>query len=277
MVMAAVFYCMRIFMVRSVQEKYRQSADVFGEGSQYAKGVTKATDTSQSSGPVIPPVITPSTCPEIVSAVQDLESQRDSLSSQAADLETTADNIEAQIPELEKLPAIYRAKAAEYASKASAKEAEAQQKRNEATGYRTDAQAKQVIVDANKSDYPYCFNPSSPYYWSSPCYSQSCGEWGCYDTGVRPDTESLESAIAQLIADAEALEAEATKLENEAKDLRAEEAKWNKNAEDTEKQIQGMKDWINSLREQAVTLRASADAKQAQIDQYKTSHPECFS
>jgi len=168
-VMVAVFLSMRIFMVRAVQEKYRQSADVFGEGTQYAKGVTKATDTSQSSGPVTPPVTPPSTCPEIVSAVQDLESQRDSLRSQATDLETTANNIEAQIPALEELPATYRAKAAEYASKASAKEAEAQEKRDEAAGYRADAQAKQVIVDANKRDYPYCFNPSSGQYWSWTC------------------------------------------------------------------------------------------------------------
>lgn len=36
----AVIIGMRIFMVRAVQEKFRQSADVFGQGEQYEKGVT---------------------------------------------------------------------------------------------------------------------------------------------------------------------------------------------------------------------------------------------
>lgn len=34
---------MRTYMVRSVQEKYRQSADVFGEGGQYERGITVTT------------------------------------------------------------------------------------------------------------------------------------------------------------------------------------------------------------------------------------------
>lgn len=53
---AAALVAMRIYFVRSVQEKYRQSADVFGEGEQYAKGATQvteyasSTDISSSSG-----------------------------------------------------------------------------------------------------------------------------------------------------------------------------------------------------------------------------------
>jgi Flp pilus assembly pilin Flp len=39
-VVAAALVAMRVYMVRVVQEKYRQSADVFGEGEQYQKGVT---------------------------------------------------------------------------------------------------------------------------------------------------------------------------------------------------------------------------------------------
>lgn len=35
---------MRAYMVRTVQDKYRQTGDVFGEGEQYEKGVTVTTN-----------------------------------------------------------------------------------------------------------------------------------------------------------------------------------------------------------------------------------------
>lgn len=47
-VLVAAFIAMRIYFVRSVQEKYRQSADVFGEGEQYARGVTQVTEFASS-------------------------------------------------------------------------------------------------------------------------------------------------------------------------------------------------------------------------------------
>jgi len=35
---------MRWYILGSIQEKYRQSADVFGEGEQYEEGVTRVTN-----------------------------------------------------------------------------------------------------------------------------------------------------------------------------------------------------------------------------------------
>lgn len=35
----------RVYFLRAVQEKYRQSADVFSDGAQYEKGVTQVTET----------------------------------------------------------------------------------------------------------------------------------------------------------------------------------------------------------------------------------------
>lgn len=43
---AIALVAMRMYFVRAVQEKYRQSADVFGEGEQYVKGATKVTEKS---------------------------------------------------------------------------------------------------------------------------------------------------------------------------------------------------------------------------------------
>lgn len=39
----AAFMAMRNYMVGALQDKYRQSADVFGEGEQYEEGVTNVT------------------------------------------------------------------------------------------------------------------------------------------------------------------------------------------------------------------------------------------
>jgi hypothetical protein len=41
---------MRIFMTRVVQEKFRQSADVFGRGEQYERGVTLVTNVTSLDG-----------------------------------------------------------------------------------------------------------------------------------------------------------------------------------------------------------------------------------
>lgn len=38
---AAAFMAMRAYLLGAIQEKYRQSADVFGEGEQYQEGITK--------------------------------------------------------------------------------------------------------------------------------------------------------------------------------------------------------------------------------------------
>lgn len=39
-VVVAALIAMRIFFTRAMQEKYRQAADLFGQGQQYEKGVT---------------------------------------------------------------------------------------------------------------------------------------------------------------------------------------------------------------------------------------------
>lgn len=44
---AAVIVGMKVFMVRAVQEKFRQSADIFGQGEQYEKGLTQVTNADE--------------------------------------------------------------------------------------------------------------------------------------------------------------------------------------------------------------------------------------
>lgn len=74
-VVAAALIAMRIYFVRAVQEKYRQSADVFGEGEQYAQGITQSTETnSQDPGPVEPDNPR-DTCPNILAMVNTLQNE----------------------------------------------------------------------------------------------------------------------------------------------------------------------------------------------------------
>lgn len=40
-ILVAVLLAMQIFMVRTFQAKFRQSADAFGQGEQYERGVTQ--------------------------------------------------------------------------------------------------------------------------------------------------------------------------------------------------------------------------------------------
>ncbi len=41
-VIVAALLAMRVYFVRSVQEKFRQAGDVFGAGEQYEPGVTRS-------------------------------------------------------------------------------------------------------------------------------------------------------------------------------------------------------------------------------------------
>jgi hypothetical protein len=41
--LVGALWAMRVCLVRAVQGKYRQGADVFGQGAQYERGVTQVT------------------------------------------------------------------------------------------------------------------------------------------------------------------------------------------------------------------------------------------
>jgi prefoldin subunit 5 len=243
-VMVAVFLSMRIFMVRSVQEKYRQSADVLGEGAQYAKGETRATDTSTSSSLITPPVPITDPCPNLVNAVSDLERQRDSLLSQATDLRITANKIEAQITDIPATANTLRSHAASLRRRANQTDAQAQGYRNSAEDYRR--------CDPNYSNCNYSIDRKF-YYDPELKECLSLGNYAdVYDCGAA----KLDNRAKTLRDNANSIESDAAKLDAQVPDLQAQ---------------------VRILREQAATLETSANNKQTQIDQYKTARPECFS
>ena len=102
-VLVAALVGMRVFMVRAVSERYRQSADIFGQGEQYEPGVTQVLVNSYSSLPQIDPE---DPCPGVEKAVTTLNSQIAALELTLSDpesgegLEQSKANIEAQIAAL---------------------------------------------------------------------------------------------------------------------------------------------------------------------------------
>lgn len=74
-VVAAALIAMRIYFVRAVQEKYRQSADVFGEGEQYAQGITQSTEINSNDPGPIEPDNSRDTCPNILAQVAALQNE----------------------------------------------------------------------------------------------------------------------------------------------------------------------------------------------------------
>jgi DNA anti-recombination protein RmuC len=149
-VLVAAFLAMRVYFVRSVQEKYRQSADVFGEGEQYARGVTQVTETASSLD------------------ITDTSAGRDSCS-----------NVRSQVAALEKNITDLMARATQFQTQATQMRQQAQASRNagfgdagaqesllikmaadfenQARAYREEAADKQDEIDQLKTEYADCF------------------------------------------------------------------------------------------------------------------------
>lgn len=71
---AAALIAMRVFLLRAVQGKFRESADVFGQGEQYRKGtVIVSTSTAGSIPFILPEGVDP--CALVIRQVADLEKE----------------------------------------------------------------------------------------------------------------------------------------------------------------------------------------------------------
>ncbi|MCU0666740.1 MAG: sensitive to high expression protein 9 homolog [Candidatus Omnitrophica bacterium] len=107
-IIAAALVAMKIYMGRSVQDKYRQAGDVFGEGNQYALGITQSQNTSKSGAIVPEPPEEKDDCPIILARIAVMRKELDGeakpdgevttgLLAQRASLEATVDDLKSQI------------------------------------------------------------------------------------------------------------------------------------------------------------------------------------
>ncbi len=249
-VVAAALVAMRVYMVRAVQEKYRQSADVFGEGEQYAKGITQVTNLDEPGKDIPEPEPKrPDTCPGVTANVARLEGEIKDLQEQADSMLASAAQTEASLPMLQQHVDALTAQAAQ-------KETQARDLRKQALELTAQADDKQKQVDNYKKDYPDCFTGSG--------FEE--GSF-CYD--LQATVGQLENEISSLHSQADSMNTQAVGLENEAKDLRAQ-------AESLNGSILKLKEQISNLRAQADDFKTKIDNKQADIDRYKKDYPDCF-
>lgn len=97
-IVAIALFCMKLYFGRAVQEKYRQSADVFGEGEQYATGVTESIDETKGYIPGIPKQAdAKDSCVNILARIDMLENEISELLDTAAKYEAEAVKLDAQV------------------------------------------------------------------------------------------------------------------------------------------------------------------------------------
>ncbi|MHB8154804.1 MAG: hypothetical protein ACYDFR_01980 [Candidatus Omnitrophota bacterium] len=295
-IVAAVLFGMRIYMERAVQQKFRESADVFGEGEQYAKGVTRATYDDTSGTPPTPITPTHDICPGLLSKIEvlegeikDLTERAESFEQSALNLNDTATELDAQIPLLRDQARQIRVSADDYEGQADAKDAAALDKRNQAKSFiaqakvlNDQADAKQIELDDLRDNYPaYCV--------SSPCAS-TCIDGDtccCADDAINKlvsDIASLRSEAADLIAKAAVLNADAAVLENDAIILHDKAASLYKAADDADQaaddlegiQTPELRKRAQEFEDKAADARSAAKNKEDQIAQFKKDYPACF-
>lgn len=166
LVAAIALFAMRVYFVRAVQQKYRQSADVFGEGGQYVPGKTQVNESYTSSVPSEPPALpTEGTCANIVARVNALADaingydspvgckapdcvHTDGYLDMAAKAEARATEIEAQIAVLTQKGLTQQAASLTESARIS---------REQAAYFTAQAQIKQAQIDQLKLDRPECF------------------------------------------------------------------------------------------------------------------------
>lgn len=283
---AAALIAMQVYFRRSVQEKYRQSADVFGQGEQYAKGATGVTD---DGGAVEPPILPPNndgtgdtfppelsdTCSSVLSQAATLEQTINSFNAQVSSLEESVGEAEAQIPPLEaEIPSL-RQQAQALRQEAELKKAGVERLTDQVANLRYQASVKQEqINEIKQGESAECFAPSFH-------YSAECGSSGWWP-GKSPCCEivdkvkRLEKEKDELQEQATAAEKEATQLDNEAADLNNQANSLEDSAMEKEAQVQSLQAQVEALTKQAADLRAQVESIQAQLDQFKAGYPECF-
>lgn len=143
-VVAVALLAMRTYLVRSVQEKYRQSADVFGEGEQYAPGSTQVIEDRSSVDIPELPEQGPEFCSNIIGQIEQLNQQnRDSLQ--------TASSLDGTVMELRRQARDLTAK------QASELLQRAQELADQAIALRQSVITNNQTIAQLTADYPDCF------------------------------------------------------------------------------------------------------------------------
>jgi len=261
-------------MERAMQQKFRESADVFGEGEQYAKGVTQATYNDEPGFP--PPPIDPpkDICPGLLDKIEVLEDEIGDLNDRIAsfeqsvlDLNNTIAELNAQIPILREQARQLRIRAAYYEAQADAKDAAALAKRNEAKDFNAQADKKRDELDALKRANPSCYS--------------GCG---CV-TGSEPSCQTMNE-ISALEKERDSLRSQAAEKETQAADKQADVDFFKKNFPECfadpescpymTEVVAALEAEIKLLHNEETELNAQAKKKEKEANDKKATIPACY-
>lgn len=97
-IVAIALLCMKLYFGRAVQEKYRQSADIFGEGEQYATGITESIDVTKGNIPaILEQADAKDACVNILARIDIIKNEMSELLDTAAKFEAEAVKLDAQV------------------------------------------------------------------------------------------------------------------------------------------------------------------------------------
>lgn len=259
-VMVGALIAMRVYVVRGVQEKYRESADVFGQGEQYASGRTLITNLDGGTIHVNREIRARDKCIFVVAEVDRLEREINELNAKAGSLEQASADALEQVPILRQEAATLKSEATDFRKQAAKKEAQVDTLTSDVASLRVKAQLTQDEIDEYKSKYSECFTQYPP---------RGC-DW------VIQEVDRLEGLKVVLLSEANTKEQDAIKKDAEARSLRFQADAKDEAAAAKEmeaRRLQAISDeWLLS----AAKYRQEADTKSARVKRYKAEHPGCF-
>lgn len=261
-VTAVALIAMRVYVVRGVQQKYRESADVFGQGEQYASGRTLITNLDGGTININREIPARDTCVFAVAEADRLERRINELNTKAGSLEQASADALEQAPVLQQEAAALNSEAANLRNQAAQKEDQVAVLTSNVASLRVQAQQTQDKIDWYKSSYSNCFQQYN--YW----------EWDC--DWVKIEVERLEQRKIDLLAEASAKEQEAITKDAEARSLTLQadakdEAAAGKEMEAGRLQVISDESLLSAAR-----YRQEANTKSARVSRYKVEYPDCF-
>ena len=162
-VIAAALISMRIYATRSLQERYRQAADVFGQGEQYEPGLTTVSDTVNTQEFVSPDEAGIGVnCNYILARVDDVIQQIDSQKKTVEELESKVSSIESHADELEHptnviIRIFYLIFHPDVSAQVEALRSSAAAIRQQIGDLNKNIAALENDIDSDRQQYPQCF------------------------------------------------------------------------------------------------------------------------
>lgn len=263
-VTAGALIAMRVYVIRGVQQKYRESADVFGQGEQYASGRTRITNLDGGTININREIPARDTCVFAAAEADRLERRINELNTKAGSLEQASADALEQALVLQQEAAALNSEAANFRNQAAQKEDQVAVLTSNVANLRVQAQQTQDKIDWYKSIYRNCFQQYNYWEW----------EWDC--DWVKIEVERLEQRKIDLLAEAITKEQDAITKDAEARSLTLQADAKDEAAAGKEMEARRLQVISDESLLSAGRYRQEANTKSARVSRYKVEYPDCF-